>query len=235
MNFLSSKLTASPALVRVAPFGVFLILTFLQGQFGETGRYWIYVGKSLLGACLVSIAWPLVAEMRWKVSASAIGVGVAVFALWVGLDPFVPKQPELWDKLGFSKPPQHPSLPWNPFVQFGEGTTLAWFFVCARILGSSLVVPPLEEVFYRSFVYRWIARPDFQSVKLGEFSLKSFPLTALVFGFAHNEWLAGILCAAAYQGLVCWKKNLGEAMTAHAITNFLLGIYIINRGQWQFW
>lgn len=235
MNFLSSKLTASPALVRVAPFGVFLILTFLQGQFGETGRYWIYVGKSLLGACLVSIAWPLVAEMRWKVSASAIGVGVAVFALWVGLDPFVPKQPELWGKLGFSKPPQHPSLPWNPFVQFGEGTTLAWFFVCARILGSSLVVPPLEEVFYRSFVYRWIARPDFQSVKLGEFSLKSFPLTALVFGFAHNEWLAGILCAAAYQGLVCWKKNLGEAMTAHAITNFLLGIYIINRGQWQFW
>jgi membrane protease YdiL (CAAX protease family) len=56
-----------------------------------------------------------------------------------------------------------------------------------------------------------------------------------MFGFGHHEWLAGILCGFAYQGLVCWKKRLGDAMTAHAITNFLLGVYVVWKGAWNFW
>jgi hypothetical protein len=31
------------------------------------------------------------------------------------------------------------------------------------------------------------------------------------------------------------KNQLGDAMTAHAITNFLLGIWVVTRGAWQFW
>ncbi len=124
---------------------------------------------------------------------------------------------------------------WNPHRQFGEGTALAWFFVVVRIAGSSIVVPPLEESFYRSFLYRYIARPDFQSVPLGKFLWAPFLLTGLVFGFGHYEWLAGILCAFVYQGLVCWKKRLGDAMTAHAITNCLLGFWIVWKGAWHFW
>ena len=235
MNPFAAKFTSSPALARVLPFGIFLVLTFLQGQFGESGRYWGYITKSLIGVVLLWWAWPYVTEMRWKFSLSAVVVGVGVLAIWVGLDSLVPKQQDLWIKLGLSKAPATPPLPWNPFAQFGEGSAIGWFFVGARILGSTFVVPPLEETFNRSFMYRWIAKPDFQSVSLGHFSWKPFALTAVIFGFAHNEWLAGILCAAAYQGLVCWKKNLGEAMTAHAITNFLLGIYIVARNEWHFW
>jgi len=31
------------------------------------------------------------------------------------------------------------------------------------------------------------------------------------------------------------KNRLGDAMTAHAITNFLLGAWIVWRGAWHFW
>jgi len=96
--------------------------------------------------------------------------------------------------------------------------------------GSTLIVPPLEEVFYRSFLYRYIAKPDFLSVPLNQFLPLPFLATAAVFGFSHNEWLAGILCGAAYQGLVIRKNRLGDAMTAHAITNFLLGLWVVWRG-----
>jgi len=108
-------------------------------------------------------------------------------------------------------------------------------FIVVRTLGSSIVVPPLEEVFYRSLVYRYIAKPDFQSVPLGWFSWTPFLVTSVVFGFAHYEWLAGMLCALAYQGLVCWKKRLGDAITAHAITNLLLGLWVVWQGAWKFW
>ena len=222
MNWLQRKLATSPMLARVAPFLIFLGLTFCQGQFGETSRYWFYLAKTIVGAWMIWKVWPLVTEMRWKFTWEAAVVGVVVFGIWVGLDGF-------YRKFG------NAGTPWNPQGEFGESAALAWLFIVVRIAGSSVVVPPLEEVFYRSFLYRWIAKPDFQSVPLGCFHWKSFLLTAIIFGFSHHEWLAGILCAFAYQGLVCWKKRLGDAMAAHAITNFLLGVWVVWKGAWQFW
>ena len=108
-------------------------------------------------------------------------------------------------------------------------------FIAVRVLGSSLVVPPLEEVFFRSFVYRYLFQPDFLSVPLGRFAWTPFLLTSILFGLEHNQWLAGILCGLAYQGLVCRKKRLGDAITAHAITNLLLGLWVVWRGAWNFW
>ena len=96
-------------------------------------------------------------------------------------------------------------------------------------------MPPLEETFYRSFVYRYLARQNFLSVPLNQFLPFPFFTTAIIFGISHNEWLAGILCGMAYQWLVLRKNRLGDAMTAHAITNFLLGIWIVWQGAWRFW
>jgi CAAX prenyl protease-like protein len=72
-------------------------------------------------------------------------------------------------------------------------------------------------------------------VELKHFDLRALVVTSLVFGFAHHEWLAGIVCGLIYQGLVLRKGRLGDAMTAHAITNFLLGVWVIYRGAWHFW
>jgi uncharacterized protein len=206
----------------VAPFILFVALTACQGQLGESSRYWFYLAKTLVGAWLLWVSWPAVKEMRWAFSWEAVVVGVAVFAMWVGLDQFYPK----WGKVG---------LPWNPHTQFGQGTALAWFFIVVRFVGPSLVVPPLEEVFYRSFLYRYIIKPDFLLVPLGTFHWVAFLGASALFGITHYQWLAGILCGFAYQGLVCRKKRLGDAMTAHAITNFLLGLWVVRNGAWHFW
>jgi hypothetical protein len=210
---------ASPALARVAPFLIFLALTFCQGRFGAVSAY---LAKTFAGAWLIWEMRPFVAEMRWAISWEAILVGIGIFAVWVGLDPFYPHLM----KNGAS---------WNPPAQFGENSALAWIFIATRILGSTFIVPPLEEVFYRSFVYRFIANQNFLSVPLNQFLPLPFFATAAVFGFSHNEWLAGILCGAAFQWLVIRKNRLGDAMTAHAITNFLLGAWIVWKGAWNFW
>jgi len=233
--FLRRSFATSPLLVRVAPFAVFLALTFGQGQFGEASRYWFYLAKTLVGVWLILEMRPFVAEMRWAASGEAVVVGVGVFAIWVGLSAEWMTQNSLWVKLGLGHAPAVPPKLWNPSDQFGDGSALAWLMIVVRIAGSTFVVPPLEEVFYRSFLYRYIAKPDFQSVPLNLFSWTPFLVTAAVFGFAHNEWLAGILCGAAYQWLVLRKNRLSDAMTAHAITNFLLGVWVVWRGAWNFW
>lgn len=236
---------SSPAFARVAPFVVFLALTWCQGQFGEASRYWSYAAKTLVGAWFIWKMRPMVAEMKWAFSWEAVVAGIGVFAFWVGLDSHYPGLDELsqkyicpllkWVGLESWCPKSTTPTHWNPNTQFGNGSALAWFFVAVRILGSTFVVPPIEEVFYRSFLYRYIIKPGFQSLALGTFRIGAFALTSTLFGFSHHQWLAGILCGFVYQGLVCRKNRLGDAMTAHAITNLLLGIWVVWKGAWQFW
>ena len=228
-------LSRSPLAARVAPFVLFVLLTGAQGKFGAASAYWFYLAKTLVGLWLIFEIRPLVTEMRWAFSWEAVAVGIGVFAVWVGINGEWTTQNSFWIKLGLSHPPATPALPWNPNAQFGSGSALAWLFVTVRILGSTFVVPPLEEVFYRSLLYRYLANQNFLAVPLNRFLPLPFLATAAVFGLSHNEWLAGIICGAAFQWLVLRKDRLGDAMTAHAITNFLLGVWIVWRGAWNFW
>src|ERR1051325_11703270 len=84
-----SSITQSPALVRVVPFALFLTLTFLQDQFGEAARYWIYVAKTLVSAAVLLSIFRHIREMKWCLSWEAVLTGIAVFVLWVGLDTLV--------------------------------------------------------------------------------------------------------------------------------------------------
>jgi CAAX prenyl protease-like protein len=161
--------------------------------------------------------------MRWKVSWEAVVVGAGIFGIWVGLDGLYPRLSES-------------DAVWIPGKRFGEGSALAWFFVVVRIAGSTVVVPPLEEVFYRSFLYRMLVKTDFRAMPLGQFHGLSFVVTSAIFGLMHpDRWLAGILCGLAYQWLVIRKNRLGDAMTSHAITNLLLGVWVVWKGAWSFW
>ena len=218
----SKKLALSPTFVRVVPFAVFLALSLFQTQFQSTSRFWIYLLKTVIGAWFIWQTRPLVKEMRWKVSALGIGVGTAVFVMWVGIDPF-------YRHIGGS------GAPWNPLQAYSNHMPLAWMFVFVRLAGSTVVVPPLEEVFYRSFFYRYWADKDFMSWPMDKFHLGAFVVTSLAFGFEHTQWLAGILCGVAFQAVVLKTKRLGDAMTAHGVTNLLLGLWVVLRPAWQFW
>jgi uncharacterized protein len=223
------SLLFSPLAARVAPFLVFAGLTALQGSFGETGKYWIYVVKTIAALGMLWVVWPVVKEARWSFSVEAIGVGVAIFLIWVFLDPYYAKLDRIFPKLFKAG-----TTSWNPFEHFGQ-SSLAWFFVVSRIVGSSIIVPPLEELFYRSFIYRYIIHPNFETVPLKRLHWPAFLAVSAVFGVAHREWFAGILCGAAYQYLTVKHGRLNEAMLAHGVTNLLLACWVVWKGAWQFW
>src|SRR5215471_5416033 len=90
MNFYRERAQASPIYARVAPFVIFLVLTFAQGMFGEAGKYWFYLAKTLIGAWLVWEMRPFVSEMKWEFSLEAVAVGVAVCIMWIAIDGLYP-------------------------------------------------------------------------------------------------------------------------------------------------
>ena len=228
---LREYLVASPLAVRVAPFVVFLLLTGAQGQFGAESAYWFYFAKTLVGGWMVLAVWPLIKEWKWVLSWESVLVGIGVFVMWVGLEG---RYPGL-DQLTGGGAETEGAGPWNPHLIFGQGAALAWFFILVRTLGSTLVVPPLEEVVFRSTVYRYVVNPDFEKVSLKQFHWGALLITSTIFALEHNQWLSGFICGIAYQWLVIRKGRLGDAMTAHAITNLLLAFWVVGRGAWQFW
>ena len=223
MKFLLRKLTESPELARIAPYGCYAVLTLFQDEFTPAGRFWFYIIKTLLGAWLIWEIRPFVKEMRWRLSWEAVVTGVGIFAIWVGLDGHYPRLAKL-------------DAGANPWQQFGAGSALGWFYIVVHVAGMTLIVPPVEEIFYRSLLYRYLVKIDFLSMPLGRFHLLSFVVTSVFFGLVHPQrWIAGILCGLAFQGLAVLKNRLGDAMTAHAVTNFLLGMWIVWKQAWNFW
>jgi CAAX prenyl protease-like protein len=146
-------------------------------------------------------------------------VGVLVFILWINMD---------WDfaTIGATKG-FDPTLIENDSVR----TTLIIF----RLFGAALIVPIMEELFWRSFLLRYIINADFTKVTIGVFSWSSFLIGAALFGLEHSLILAGVMAGVAYSQLLYCTKSIAQCILAHAVTNLTLGIYVLQTGQWQFW
>jgi CAAX prenyl protease-like protein len=231
---------AMPEVPRVLPFVLFLLVGSLQGKLFPGSEYWFYGLKTLLVGWMLWALRGWISEMKWAFSWEALAVGVVIAALWLGLSGRVATLGDLWDAghkfvTGKATEPSKPETPWNPVEFFSGNLALGWGFVVLRVLGRSLVVPAMEEVFYRSFFYRYIVSPKFNEVALGQWNSVAFLVTGVMFGLAHpDDWLPGILCGLAYQWLVLRKQRLGDAMLAHATTNLVISVYAIATNQWRF-
>ena len=110
-----------------------------------------------------------------------------------------------------------------------------WLMVVVRIAGAAVVVPIMEELFWRSFLLRWIEKSDFQSVLPAAVRLQSMLIASVLFGFEHNQWLVGIIAGVAYSFLYMRQGTLWSAIVAHAVTNGVLGVWIVRSASWTYW
>ncbi len=158
------------------------------------------------------------AASRFRLSALALGLlaGAAVCAFWIAL----PAWP-------FPEPTAPDPSPYAPNV-------CGWPLTVAKLIGSAFVIAPVEEVFFRSFLYRWLICRDFRSVPLARFDLSAFLWTVLLFTLEHDRPVAAALTGVIY-GLLAIRFGLGAAITAHVTTNLLLGLHVIYHNAWQFW
>jgi CAAX prenyl protease-like protein len=218
------------ALRRCLPFALFMALLVLRGQAPADGSWgfdphWLYALTVLLvGAMLLfwrreygELARQNAPDARQALL--AIGVGVLVFVLWIQLD-------APWMQIG------EPSAAFVPVDAQGH---LVWPQIAVRWVGAALLVPVMEELFWRSFLMRWIAHPQFEEVDPRRAGLKAIVLSTFVFVLAHTLWLAAIVAGLAYAWLYVRTGKLWTAVIAHAVTNGLLGAWVVMTGNWQFW
>ncbi len=167
------------------------------------------------------------AGIHWNHWWLGLVVGIVGFFQWVWMQLF------LQQSFAFFKPAEKV---FNPEAFFPEPTAF-WGFVGVRLLGAVVIVPFLEELFWRDYCWRSIIDSyHFRRVGVGEWSWKSFVLVPLAFSLAHgNFWLTSIVWAFMVGGLLAYTRSLGACIVAHAVTNLLLGVHVLQTKQWFFW
>ena len=227
----------NPTWAHVLPFAAWIALMHLL-DVPQLSPAWAYALRSVLclGIFCFFRPWRWYGRPVWRHFPLSALVGVGVLVAWVGLEHpaaahlgFVQELYLKWGvrPLGELREPME-RLPFAP-------ETCGWPLALVRILGSGLVIGVIEEFFWRGFVYRWMFGGDFTKVDAGRFAATPFFAVAVIFGLEHMEWLAGIVAGLAYGWLYIKTRDIWSVAFAHALTNLLLGGYVIAMGQYQFW
>lgn len=236
-NEKTAEKSAAALWAHVLPFGAWIALMHFL-DLPSLPPAWAYAIRSALclGLLIYLRPWRWYAPPRWSHVPLALLVGVGVFVAWVGLEhPAAARLgavQELYLKWGVRPLGEFRAelteIPYAPAVS-------GWPLAIVRILGSGLVIGVIEEFFWRGFLYRWVFGGDFTKVDAGRFSAVPFFGVAVIFGLEHMEWLAGIVAGLAYGWLYVKTRDLWAAIFAHALTNLLLGAYVVATGAYQFW
>jgi hypothetical protein len=167
-------------------------------------------------------------DFRIRNAGLSIAVGIAVFAIWIAPDLLWPAYRSHWL---FQN-----SLTGSVASSLHEGLRASSMVLVFRAIRAAVLVPMIEELFWRSWLMRWLIKPDFLSVPLGTYATQAFWITAALFAIEHGPfWEVGLLAGVAYNWLMIRTKSLGDCILAHAVTNGILSAYVVNSGQWQYW
>jgi len=105
-----------------------------------------------------------------------------------------------------------------------------------RTARAVIIVPIVEELFWRAWMLRWLIDTNFQKVPLGAYTPFAFWITAILFASEHGPyWDVGLLTGIVYNFWMIRSKSVADCILMHAVTNALLSGYVIATAQWQYW
>ena len=217
------SLIQGPGFPFVAPFALFMGLLYLRQSLSQHG-WWLYGVCSLLVFGLLLWLRP-----RYKgqdpappraLQSALLGLGAIV--LWIALDPWMPRTGERDNTFPFT-------------TAFELGLLPGILSIAFRIFGAVLVVPIIEELFWRGFLMRTIMKPEFEEVPLGTFQPLSFYITTVAFAMVHVEYGSATLFALIAGWWFCKTKSLRAVIILHAAANLGLAVYVLLTKNWFLW
>jgi CAAX prenyl protease-like protein len=209
------------------PFIVFMVL--LAGQ-----QYLAFLGAwepPLRAAVLIVVLWGCsrhVIDLRVRSFAPTVLIGITVFVIWIAPDLLYHGYRNHWlfqnSITGRITSTLTEDMRSNPVV------------LISRAFRAVILVPIIEELFWRAWFLRWLINADFRNVSLGTYTASSLLISSLLFASEHGPyWDVGLLAGFIYNWWMIRTKSLGDCILAHAVTNGVLSAYVVATGQWPYW
>jgi uncharacterized protein len=235
-----------PWLVFVLPILVYLLVgSFLEpthedpagktfGMDFLTAYPLIYAVKIALTLAAMAMVFPGYRQFRRPPGLLAVLVGAVGIFVWIGLW-YLPRQLGLNDLLADLLHSGHRPA-YDPWELIAVSPAWGWTFLAVRFFGLVIVVPVIEEFFLRGFLLRVVVDQDWPNVPFGTAPPVVVAVSIVLPMLYHPTEL---LAAAAWFGMITWlmirTRNIWDCVAAHAVTNLLLGLYIVTMHQWELW
>jgi uncharacterized protein len=213
-------------IAHIAPFLTFLGIMALE-KVVPLPPQWLYAVRFVVVCAVIAAVSRPYLSFRPSVPLASIGIGAAVFVLWIAPD-FLFGYRHFWLFENSITGTATSSFP--PQLKQNVG------FMVLRSLSSAMLVPVLEELFWRAWMMRWLINPDFQKVPLGKYVPSAFWIVAILFASEHGPyWEVGLVAGIIYNWWIVRTRNLADCILAHGVTNAILALYVVLTGQWQYW
>jgi CAAX prenyl protease-like protein len=213
-------------LAYIAPFLAFVGMMTIERALHLPPQvtYPVRLSVTSLVICLASRS---VLSFRASRLLASVALGAAVFLIWIGPDVlFGYRHHWLFEN----------SVTGASVSSIPEELKRNGLFVLLRFAGCTVVVPILEELFWRGWLMRWLVDKQFQMVPLGTYSPFAFWVGAVLFASEHGPyWEVGLIAGVIYNWWMIRTKSLADCIVAHAVTNGMLSTYVLAAGQWQYW
>ena len=234
----------------VAPLALFMVLNLVPGWvrianpelpwFQRAPEHWLYPMQTLLcGALLLHFRreyqfgpWR---GWGWATSLAAVG-----FLMWIA--------PAWWHDRTSTAGSENGWWQWFGVVERKDGfdpNVLAEFpgwheaAIGMRFLRLVVIVPLVEELFWRGFLMRYLTAEDrpWPQVPFGWHQWRVFWIVTVLVMFAHApaDYAAAFAWGALVYFVAVRTKSLGACVFMHAVCNLLLGIYVMKTQSWGFW
>jgi CAAX prenyl protease-like protein len=230
MDSADNKLARRKLAAFALPMTAFLLLLALSGLLRNVGgafwlsspEFWIYPAQTIICGTLLLWFWHEYELRAPRQIVLTVAVASFVFAFWIAPQEFLGFAPRLD---GF-----------NPETFSGQ-PVVYWTTIVFRFFRLVVIVPLVEEIFWRGFALRYFIDERFHAVPMGAFSWFSFAVVTIAFGLSHSwaDWIAALITGALYNCVAYRTKSLASCILAHASTNLLLGLWIMKTRQWGFW
>lgn len=211
----------------IAPFAAFIFF-LAAGRLLHVAPDLVYpLGIAVVSGVILVLSRSIV-PLRASDWTGSVLLGVAVFLIWIAPDVLWPAYRTHW-------------LFDNPITEKASSSLPGHLksnmaFLVLRVMGSVLIVPVLEELFWRGWMLRWLIRPEFWKVPPGAYSASAFWIVAILFASEHGPyWEVGLLAGIIYNWWIIRTKSLANCILAHAVTNACLAAYVLFYNQWQYW
>lgn len=220
-------MTRSASAPYIVPFALFACFLALHSVWPLPARVDEPLRLGLMTLAIWIVARPVL-DFRVVNWAGSAGLGIAIFAVWILPDVLFPGyrhsilfENALTGKLGKSLSPAALA---DPLV------------LGLRGLRAVVIVPIVEELFWRGWLMRWLIDPEFEKVPLGKYAPSSFWIVAVLFASEHGPyWDVGLAAGILFSLWMIRTRTLGDLILAHAVANLSLSAYVIAAGKWEYW
>lgn len=196
---------------------------------------WVYAGRILLTLVAVAAAAGAYRSFPLRVSWLSPVCGILGVVVWVAICRLELERQYLLPALG-GLLGEGDRAAYNPFEQLGDRPAALAAFLAVRFLGLALVVPLIEEFFLRGFLLRFVQDTDWWKLSVGTVNAAAWVAVIVYAVLTHpGEMIAAVAWFSLVTWLVVRTNSIWDAVVAHAVTNLLLGLYVIAFGQWQLW